>query len=145
VLTWTRGNPETLIAEMRLVTSALTEEVAASVLKSAHLGADDMQNTIVTSTTKTGEERARRGAGAPGRIDTSDMFNDVKSEGTLEGNVAIGRIGWLNRPQDYYLTQDNTAYSGKPPMHALFNAFVKASEDLLGRMARIARTGKDAQ
>lgn len=145
MLQWTNGSPDKLIAEMKLVTGALTEEVAASVLKSSHLGADDMQHTLIVSTTKTGEARAARGRGAPGRIETSDMFNDIKSEGALDGNVAVGRIGWLNNQQDYYLTQDETAYSGKPPMHALFNAFIRAREDLMGRLARIARTGKDAQ
>lgn len=145
MLEWKTGNPDKLIAEMRLVSGALVEEVAGSVLKASHLGADDMQHTLIVSTTKTGEERAARSAGAPGRIETSDMFNDIRSEGTVNGSVAVGRIGWLGNQQDYYLTQDNTAYSGKPPMHALFNAFVKAREDLMGRLARIARTGKDAQ
>lgn len=145
MLQWKNGTPDKLIAEIKLVSQAIPEEVAASVLKSSHLGADDMQHTLIVSTTKTGEERAARGRGAPGRIETSDMFSDVKSEGTLDGNVAVGRIGWLFDQHDYYLTQDDTAYSGKPPMHALFNAFVKAREDLMGRLARIARTGKDGQ
>lgn len=145
MLQWTNGTPDKLIAEMKLVTAAIREEVAASVLKSSHLGADDMQHTLIVSTTKTGDARAARGQGTPGRIETSDMFSDIKSEGTLEGNVAQGRIGWLFNQQDYFLTQDDTAYSGKPPMHALFNAFVKAREDLMGRLSRIARTGKDGQ
>jgi hypothetical protein len=145
VLQWTNGGPEKLITEVKLIPGTITAELESAVLQSSHVGADDMQHTLIASTTKTGEARAARGQGAPGRIETSDMFNDVRSTTERDGNVLVGRIGWLDNQQEYYLIQDDTAYSGKPPMHALFGAFVKASEDLAGRIARIARGGKADQ
>jgi hypothetical protein len=101
-----------------------------------------MQEIITASTTKTGEERAARGGGAPGRIDTGDMFNDVKSTTVKEGGIITGKFGWIFRPQDYYATQDNTPYSGKPPMHALLQGYVVAVEAATRRLIDLLRTGK---
>lgn len=139
-LSWKSGDLNTMVFDMKLRATALNGEVEKAVLLSAHEGADSMQEIIIKAETETGRRRAASG-GAPGRIRTGDMFNDVKSSVAEEGNTVVGKFGWPV-PQDYYATQDNTAYSISGTMHSLLQSFVKSREALIGRMAQIARNGK---
>lgn len=141
-LVWRNGDLNTLETTIRLRMKDLQEGALQALAESVNEGSTVMHNVIEDSVTPTGEERARRGAGVPGRIDTQAMYNDVHSGASDEGNgVLVGTLGWQRDPEGYYAKQEYG--SGKiAPMHALLQGFITAREVLTIRLTRLARGKK---
>lgn len=100
-------------------------------------GASDMQRTIDTAVTPTGERRVASGAGGhAGRRETDDMYNDVKSDVERNGNTIVGRFGWIEDWQEYYSLQEDGSQFIEG-MDALGSSFIRAEDRLRGAVSRI--------
>lgn len=86
-------------------------------------GADVGRNFIKyhpSVVTKTGEERASRGAGIAGRVDSGEMVNKFRWSG---GKIGPGKykfkVGWLDGTPGYAIFQEQGTKRGVVAMNAL--------------------------
>lgn len=101
-------------------------------------GRDDMLRTIVTSVTPTGEERAAKGGGIQGRVDTGQMYEDVDYQVEYNAHEIVARWGWTRDFKDYYGYQD-AGTKHLRGMSAIGGSFVKAMDRISARLSRITR------
>lgn len=75
----------------------LMAETAQAMSDAMQDGQDFARERIELSTTKTGDERAARGGGVPGRVDTGDYEDDYTHQAyQIDPNHQQGRFGWLD-------------------------------------------------
>lgn len=88
----------------------------------------------------------RRWGSGPGRIDSGDMFDNVKSKVTYSSNTITGEFGWLDTQEMYYLFQEDgfTHFiSGEhiPGMLALQDAGIQAQQEFIRRLSLAVKRG----
>lgn len=116
---------------------SIVDDLVSEMEDIVEQGAEDMQRVIDTAVTPTGERRVATGAGAhAGRRESDEMYRDVKSEVQRNGNVIVGRFGWIDDYQEYYGAQED-GFGNLEGMDALGNSFVQAEDRLRGAIAKV--------
>lgn len=85
-------------------------------------GVDYIRYIIATSETRTGQERANRGMGAAGRIDSGDMFDKVGARIRERKTGFSAFVGWIYGKPGYSIFQEQGTKRGVQGMHALEQA-----------------------
>ena len=123
-------------AQLRTRTTRMRDEAADIVEDAAEYGADLMREYIATRGTGYVGKGVR--ATPEGRIDTGQMYDDVKAGPVrVRKSDIVAEFGWIDNIEDYYAKQENEPTPrGFPPMHALLDARVRTREYLYAALRR---------
>lgn len=80
-----------------------------------------MIQVMTEAATPTGQRRVQAGGNGPGRIDTRRLIDAIMHDLIREGGAVVGRAGWLEDQQEYFLIQDQSKRYGA---HALEQGFI---------------------
>lgn len=121
---------------LRTRTIRVRDEAAEIAQDAAEYGADLMREYIATRGTGYVGKGAR--ATPEGRIDTGQMYDDVKvSEVRVRKSDIVVSFGWTDHAESYYAQQENEpTRGGHPPMHALLDAKIQAREYFYAQLKR---------
>lgn len=81
-----------------------------------------MREAFIAASTPTGQARVAAGGNGPGRVDTERLINAISSALEAGGLQVVGRAGFLNDQQPYFLIQDQSDLYGAHAMQAAFIA-----------------------
>lgn len=130
------GDFKTLSTKIRAIPDEMLNDLEPLVERTVKTGADLMEAHIKTrGTVKSGKR---------GRVETGKMLSNVDYEMFRKGDTLIGRWGWLDNWEKYFLYQENgfkNAWSREDvaPMHALFDSFLRQREEFLGELGKRMR------
>lgn len=130
------GDFKTLATKIRGIPEDMLEDLEPLLLRTVDTGADLMEAHI--------ETRGTVKSGKRGRVETGRMLGAVDSEVFKRGTTLVGRWGWLNEWEKYFLYQENgfrNAWSREDvaPMHALYDSFFHQREALFSELAKKLR------
>lgn len=146
LMPWAKGSPGGLLDYLVTAEARVRDEALIAMEQAIHLGEEAMKSNIKSAVTPTGEARTGgvssgprdAGLGEPGRIESKDMYDAVTSDVSVTLDRIVGRFGWLDGFDEYFLVQEHGS-DHTPAMHALLSAFLTASEELYGSMQEIVR------
>lgn len=117
----------------------MTSEVREAVADAGAEGASEMRQMISTR----GTAKGGRNPSNPGRIDTGDMLNDVKSKSSGSAGSVRAQFGWLGGQQKYYHYQEKGFRHRNgvdvEGMYALVDSFELVTEDLKQKIGAAIR------
>lgn len=148
---WTKGTPtefvNTPFKAVGLVTNnfdmeALVED-AAALMKDLIASRGRNRSWEDSWPSRAG---GRRWGSGPGRIDSGEMFDNVKSRVEYSSDTIKGEFGWLDNEEMYYLFQEDgfTHFiSGEyiPGMLALQDAGIQSQQEFIRRLSLAVRNG----
>lgn len=111
-MTWVKGSPEALIRIPERVTEQLASELAEAleaIVRNAALNAREF-------TAERGRPTSRYG----GRVDTAAMLEAIKSDVEVNARKIIGKFGFIDKQEDYFLFQTVTGFT-----HWASSAFIE--------------------
>lgn len=97
-------------------------------------GRDYIRAIILSSTTPTGEQRARNGGNGPGRVKTGQMFDKVSSRARERKTGFSLFVGWAEGRPGYSIFQELGTRNGVIGM----NAIAQAEEYMLSQLRAMA-------
>lgn len=113
-----------------------TREVAREAAEAFASAVMETMNTVFeNAVTPTGQRRAERRGGHPGRIDTGRMVDAISHDIEEHGTVTVSRAGFVNEQLAYFAIQAGGS-EYKVGTHALeqgFQAGVRAAREVLNR------------
>lgn len=128
-LVWTKGSPQEFVSLGDRIEVQLYQELS-NAMAAIVIGA--VQNAKEFTA-----ERGRPSSTGSGRIETSDMIGSIKGDVELKAREIIGKFGFLDEQQDYFMYQTITGFthylSGDfiEPTFALRDAGVLAESDVV--------------
>lgn len=127
------GDFKTLSTKVRAIPEDMLDDLEPLMDRTVKTGADLMEAYINTrGTVKSGKR---------GRVETGNMVSKVDYEVFKQGTTLIGRWGWLEHWEKYFLYQENgfrNAWTREDvaPMHALFDSFLRQREEFLSELGK---------
>ena len=117
----------------------MTSEVREAVADAGNEGATEMRQMISTRATAKGG----RNPSHPGRVDTGDMLNSVKSKSSSGAGGVRAQFGWLGGGPKYFLYQEGGFRHRNgvdvAGMYALADSFELVTEELKHKIGAAIR------
>lgn len=127
------GDFKTLATKVRGIPDDMLEDFQPLMERTVKTGAELMEAYIKT--------RGTVRSGKRGRVDTGHMLDTVDYETFKQGTTLVGRWGWLDSWDKYFLYQENgfkNAWTREDvaPMHALFDSFFRQRDEFLSELGK---------